>query len=204
MQNHRDEKINSRRREDANERKQVGRRQYAAFIFPGRAMLEQRRDGDDEEAAEESEQRQIHRHMAERKTVPPQQRGHDRHAHRTERDEAVFNFAAGKMTRRVTAQADADGCRRLEIAGFLRVIYAQHVLGVDHDEQLNQRGDGEEVGVAERGQRKHPVLTDQLHLPPKVAQKIGAEFFRWIGGGNLRDAEADEESDHGQRQQQHA
>ena len=57
-----DEIINAEKpRRCRTERKQVGRRQDAAFAFLVGAMLEQRGNGDDEKSTEETEEGQIHR-----------------------------------------------------------------------------------------------------------------------------------------------
>src|SRR5207247_3619405 len=135
------------------------------------------------------------------KSKPSEERGKNRQADRTQRDEAVLDFAAGQITRRKTAQADPDGRRRLEITGLLRIVDPQHVRGVTDDEQLNQRRECEEVSIAQVGEPKDAILADELNLPPQVRNRIGAEFFRWIGGGNSGDAEAREASEECQRDQ---
>ena len=164
-------------------------------------MLQQRSNGNDEEPAKETQQRQIHRHVGEGQSVPSEECGKHRQADRTQRDEAVFDFAAGQITRRKTAQADSDGRRRLEITGLLRIVDVKHVRGVTDDEQLNQRRECEEVSIAQVGEPKDAILADELNLPPQVRNQIGAELFRRIGGGNFGNAQAREESEDCQRDQ---
>ena len=129
-------------------------------------MLQQRGNGHDEEASEKTKKRQIRGDLSERQSTPAQQRRHERQSHRTERDEAVFNLAAREIARRKTAQADADGGRGLEITGFPGIGDSEDVFGVNDDEQLNQRGDGEKVSVAQRGEPEDAVLADPRHLSP--------------------------------------
>ena len=118
--------------------------------------------------------------LSKGEAAPSEQRGQNGHAHGTERDEAGFDFAAGQISSRKTAQANANGCRGLEITALLRIGKIEHVLRVDDDEELNQRRQGEEVGVAHRGQPEHTIFADQFDLRPQVGQKIGLEFFRRI------------------------
>ena len=102
------------------------------------------------------------RHVGKGQSAPPEQRGEHGHAHGTQRDEAVFDFAAGKIPRGKAAQANANGRRGLEITALLRIGNVEHVLRVDDNEELKQRGEGEEVGVAKRGQPEHAIFADQI------------------------------------------
>ncbi len=66
-----------------------------------------------------------------------EQRAENRHPDRAERNQSVFDFAAGKISGRDAADSDADSDRGLQIAD-VRFVNVQHVVAVDHDRELQQ------------------------------------------------------------------
>ena len=126
--------------------------------------------------------------------------GNQRHAESAERHEAVFDFAAGKITRRHAAQADAErqGDAQLADADLVQV---QDFRAIKKHIQLQQLAQEEEIRVAEKGEGERPVAANQPELREQIAEKIRVEFPAGIGGGHAGDAEAREEADDRERNQ---
>ena len=101
---------------DAHERPPVGRGLDLTFIFRRRAMLQQGGDWHDEEAAGKTQQRKQQVRFIYVGLRSRQQCGKDRQAKRPQRHEAVFDFTAGKIARRQTAQTDAQRERDVQQA----------------------------------------------------------------------------------------
>ena len=129
-----------------------------------------------------------------------EQRAEDRHAHRAQRNQAVFDFSAGKISCRDAAEADADPYGGLQVAD-VRVVNAQNVVAVDDDGELQQRGEEKEIGIAEDGPAEDAVGTNGFHLHAEIAERIPAEFLGGVGCGDVGDSEACDEADAGAAQQ---
>ena len=85
------------------------------FLRRVRPVLQQRRDGHDEKAAGEPEQRQSNERGVHGQARRGQPHGNQGHAEGAERHEAVFDFPAGKITGRHAAEADAERKRGVQI-----------------------------------------------------------------------------------------
>ena len=164
-------------------------------------MLQQRGNRDDEKSAAKSQRGQPPGDGGERQAGFSERRRANGQADCAERNEAGFNFPARKVARREAADADADGRGRLQIAGRHRVGNFQRVLRVDDDDELDERGDAEKIGVAHDGHPQLAVAPNHLHLLPQIGDEVGAEFFLRIGGGNLADAKGREQAGNGERDQ---
>ena len=179
----------------------ICRRQHAALSFGRRTVLQHRGNRHDVEASEKSEHGKVRRDADKRNSRPPQQRRANRQADRAKRNQAGLDFAGGKKAREQAARPDADGRSRLQVARLRGIADAQHVLSVDDDDELDERGDEKKIGVADERQPQRPVAADDFHLRPQLRDKVGAEFFLRVGGGDFRDALAGAETGEGKRNQ---
>ena len=128
--------------------------------------------------------------------------GEDREAQCAERHEAVFDFAAGQISRRHAAQPDAERERDVEEAD-LGFVHPQHVRAVEEQIQQQQRPDEVEVGVAGGGEEHRTIFAPEADLRPHFAGEIRAELFARVRRRHARDAEAGEKSKHRQRDEDH-
>jgi len=87
------------------------------------------------------------------------------HPHRTERDQPIFNLAAGKIAGRNASQSDSDRDGGLQVAGLL-IVDSQCVMAVDHDDGLQQRGEKKQVSVPKNGPTENAIGRDLPHLCP--------------------------------------
>ena len=133
-----------------------------------------------------------------------QQHGKDRQPGRAERNQAAFDAPGREPARREAPQPDANRRGRLQITRHFRTRNMQGVRRVNHNDELHQRRNGEEIGVAHHRHQQGFVAADHLDLLPQVQIKLGFEFVRGIGGGNLRNAPADPEARHRQYDQNDA
>ena len=83
----------------------------------------------------------------------------------------------------------------------MRVVELQHVVAVDKNGELQQRGQKPEIGVAEDGPSEHTVGADGFQLCAQVAEGIPAEFFGGVGGWNVGDAKTGGETEQGAAQE---
>ena len=166
-------------------------------------MLDERVDGNREKAGEEPENPQVRRHREKREMRAREQGRNAGNADRAKRDEAVFDFIAGEISRGEAAYADAHRQRHQQQAG-LRFLDLEHVGGVQDDVQEQQRGQKPEIGVSDHREPQHPVLAHFADLSPQVAEQVGAEFSGAVRCGHLRDAEAGEQTQHGEADERHS
>src|SRR5690348_11674477 len=100
MQQPREAQIGDGREGDSDERHEVCRGNHAAFLFGTRPVLDQRVQRDGKHSSEESEQRKMCAGDPQRFYREIQEGAEDRHTDRADGNQAVFDFAAGKITRR--------------------------------------------------------------------------------------------------------
>ncbi len=122
--------------------------------------------------------------------MPPQQGGANREANRTQRDQAGLNFTFGEKAGQKTARTNPDGGGRLQPACLNGITEIHDILGVDDDDQLDERGNAEKVGVPDQRQPERPVAVHDLHLVPDIGEEVCAEVFGGVGGGNAGDLPA--------------
>ena len=155
---------------DAHERKPVcGADDDAFFVFL-RTVLDRGADRHNEKSAEESQRGQEQEHGPEGQVGNRQAESEDCHAHRAERNQSVFNFSGGEVTRGETAEAYPDRNGRLEEAA-LGGTDMQDVLPVNENVELQQASDKEEIRVAEDRQPQHPIAANQFHRGPDIDQR---------------------------------
>ena len=176
-------------KENSDERKQIRGGNHAAFFFRARAVLDQGVERHGEETAEKSEQCEMRAGALNCVAGIIKQRAKDGHAERAERDQAVFDFAAGEIPGDEAAHSDADSDRGLEIAD-VRFVHAQDVVAVNDDGELQQSGEEPKVGVAPNGPTEDAVGENRSHLNAEFAERIPAEFLGRVCRGHARDAEA--------------
>ena len=172
----RQQPVRAGREKNPDEREQVGRRERFAPVGFFRAVLQQRRDGHDEKSARETEQRQPHERGGQGQITLRERRRKNRQAERAERHEAVFDLAAGQITRRHAAEADAQRERDVEETDF-GFVHVQHVRAVKKQVQQQQRAQKVEIRVADGGEKQRAVPAPDADLRPDLAGKIRAEFF---------------------------
>ncbi len=80
-------------------------------------------------------------------------------------DQAVLDFASGKVTCGQTAQPDADGDGRLKKA-TMRGGEMQEVSSIEDDVELQQSGEKKEVRVPGDSQPQNTIQPDELALRP--------------------------------------
>ena len=79
-----------------------------------------------------------------------------RHADGAERNQAVLDLVVAEPAGGHAADADADGQRRVEVAG-LGLPDVQHIGPVDDDGREQQRAEEPEVGIAEHREEERPI-----------------------------------------------
>ena len=104
------------------------------------------------------------------------------HADGAERDEAVLDLVAAEQAGDHAADADADGERGVEIAGF-GLADVQNVGSVDDDGGEEQRAEKPEVGIAEHGEEERLIPAHELDLLPEIAEKLTRNFFSGAAAG---------------------
>src|SRR5258707_10888689 len=97
----------------------------------------------------------------------------DRKPKATERNRAVLDFSAEKITGRKTAHADAQRERDDEQTGVL-LADVQPVAQIEHALE-NELADKRKVNIAEAGQPEHAILSHQLNLRDQVAEEVCPE-----------------------------
>src|SRR5690348_9403796 len=112
-----------------------------------------------------------------------------RHADGAQRDQSVFDLPGGKKSRRVAANADSDGKRRLQVSA-VRFVDMQDFAAVEDDHELEQRAEEPEVGIAHDGEMQGAVRPDYLELSAEVAKNVEAKFPGGIGRRHARNREA--------------
>src|SRR5271156_4712428 len=132
-----------------------------------------------------------------------EQRAENGHAQSAERDQAIFDFAAGKISGDEAADSDADSDRGLEITN-VRFVHAQDVVPVNDDGELQERGEEPEIRVAPNGPAENAIGQNRSHLNTEFAKRIPAEFFGGVRSGQPRDAEACRQAYEGATQQDHS
>src|SRR5258708_19538675 len=158
-------------------------------------MVDQGSDGEEEEGGGKTEGGEEKEHRVESETGRGEEKAKEGDTHRAEGNKAVFDFAAGEVACREAAQSDADGDCGLQQAA-VSCGDEEDVARIEDDVELQQRAEEEEVGISEDCQQQHAVLADEFALRPQIAQEIGTELFRGVGGRNFRDAKAGCESDY--------
>src|SRR5882724_10362653 len=129
---------------DAHERKPVcGADDDAFFVFL-RTVLDQRADGHDEKSSEESQGSQEQEHGPEGQVGNRKVKSEDRHTHRAERNQSVFNFSGGEIARGETAEAYPNRNGRLQEAA-LGGADMQDVLPINENVELQQSADKKEI-----------------------------------------------------------
>src|SRR5271154_6550478 len=106
--------VSTRRDEYAYERPEIRRRDYAPFILWTRTMLDERVQRHRKKAAKKSEERQIHRRAHHRLVRKVKHGAKNGHANRAQRNQSVFDFSSGKISRRDAPHANPDSHRSLE------------------------------------------------------------------------------------------
>ena len=130
-------------------------------------MLNQGRDGHDEKAREEAIEAQTHDDLGERAPRLREERPKHGHAQGAERDQAVFDFVAGKIARRKTARPNPERDRRHQVGSDLPFAQLQQVFAVGVDRVLlDERAEKKEIGVPKNRQREHPIPANRAHLTP--------------------------------------
>ena len=132
-----------------------------------------------------------------------EQSGKNRQAGHAQRYQTVFDFSAGQKSGRQTARADADEQPALQIAA-VPVVKMKNVLAVKNHGQLQQHRQKGKKRVADDAEKQNAVAADGLELRPEIAEKIRAEFFVRVRGGQPPDAEAKGQADHRQRDEDDA
>ena len=204
FENHRQQGVNPRGQKNAHEGQQIGCRQNGTFFFRLRLMLQQRRDRHNKEAAKETQPGQFRRHHAEGQAALAQQYGKDRQPQRAERNQPAFDAPGRKPARRETAQPDANRRGRLQITRHFRARNMEGVRRVNHNDELHQRRDREEIGIAHHRHQQGPVAADHLDLFPQIHKEKRFKFLGRIGGGNVRNAPAGHQAHHRQPDQNDA
>ena len=95
-------------------------------------MLNERVDGDGEEAGPEAERAEQESRSDQAMMRSAKQHACDGHADGTQRNEPVLDFVSAEPTGDHAADADADGQCGVQIAGF-GLAYVQNVGAVDND-----------------------------------------------------------------------
>src|SRR5208283_6198864 len=85
------------RREDTDKRKQICGGQHAPTILFFRPMLQKGADGNDEEPAKKTKQREHGKNSRKGKVRQRQQETEDSNSRGAQRDEPVFDFSSGKI-----------------------------------------------------------------------------------------------------------
>src|SRR5271163_3027067 len=110
------------------------------------------------------------------------------HADGAERDETIFDFSAGKQTSGVTADANANRKRRLQVAA-VRFVNVQNLAAIKDNHKLQQRAEKPEVGVAHDSEMQSAIRPDNASLLYQIAKDVKAKFPGRISSGNMRDSE---------------
>src|SRR5271167_807341 len=92
-----------------------------------------------------------------------EQRAEDGHAESAERDQAVFDFAAGEISSDEASDSDADSYGGLQVAD-VRFVHAQDVVAVNDDGELQERGEEPKIGVAPNGPTEDAIGQNRSHL----------------------------------------
>src|SRR5258706_16483854 len=103
-------------------------------------------------------------------------------------------FLQEKHRRREAPNSYANAHGRLQIAD-LRFVHAQHVMPVNDDYKLEQRGQKPQVGVAHHRPSQYPIFGDNAKLSAEIGERIGPESPRQVSGGNTGYSKARGQSD---------
>lgn len=183
--------ISTGSRADSDEGEQIGGGNDSAFLVLLRAVLDEGVDGNDEKSAKESQAGQQEQHCFERESVHRKQNAEHGHAQRSQRDQPVFNFPCGKVTRRQAAHSDANRNGRLKNC-IRRRAQMEDVLPVNDDVKLQQRAQEPKIRIPENREPEHAIGADPLSLRPQISKKIRAKFFQRVGRGHARYSLAEE------------
>src|SRR5579862_853212 len=166
-------------------------------------MLDERVDRDDEKTAGKSEQSQQRQDLQKAQSMQRQHAAEDGHAHAAERNQPIFDLPTGKITGGEAAYPDADGQSSLQVAAT-RFVKVQDFAAVKNDNELKQRTEEPEVGVADDRQLQCAVGAHQAPLRSNIAKNVPAEFLTGIAGGHTRDEKTGKEPEESERTKNHA
>ena len=102
-------------------------------------MLDERVERNRVEASKKAEHRQIRSHGPNAQAMSRHKKTKEGHADRAKRDESIFNFPARKIARGETPNSNPDPHGSLQVTD-LRFVHAQHIVAVNDDHKLKQRG----------------------------------------------------------------
>src|SRR5262249_43192374 len=130
----------------------------------------------DKESAGKTKSCQKNQHLGEGQSVQRNSESEHGHANGAKRNEAVLNLSRRQQTSRVTANADADCQRRLEIAsmGFVKV---QDFSSIKNNHELKQRTQKPEIRVAHDSQVQYAIRAHELILSFQIAKKVETKFL---------------------------
>ncbi len=103
--------------------------------------------------------------------VPRNQKSKDRHPHGAERNQAMIDFSARKITRRETPHANPDSHSGLQITD-LRFVHVQRIMAIHDDHELQERRQKPQIGVAHDGPAQDAILRDDAKLPAKIGKGL--------------------------------
>ena len=68
------------------------------------------------------------------------------------------------------------------------LVDPQNVVAIDHNRELQQRGQEPQIQIAYHGPTQHAVAADCVDLLAKIAEWMAVELARWICRGYARNA----------------
>src|SRR4030095_10228460 len=180
-----------------------GVRDDATFFVLIRAMLDERADGNDEEAAGETQRTEQRHYLDERKAMQGNEASENGHADAAQRNQAIFDLSAGEVAGSETADADADSQRGLQIAAA-RLVETENFATIENNDELQQSSEKPKIGVTDDGEFQRAIGTYEAPLRSEIGKNVEAKFFGGVAGGNAGDQQAGEASEYGQPGENHA
>src|ERR1700679_3495354 len=111
------------------------------------------------------------------------------HTYGAERNQPVFDLAAGEISRAQAAHANSNRQSGLQV-GRVRIVDTQNIVAIDHEHSLEKDGEEEEICVTQDGPSENTVRPNDFQLVPKIADRVHAKAFRGIRRRHARDSEA--------------